>query len=750
MKKLFFLMTCLIASVTMFAETWEKVEPASIASSDVIVITMTKEDGTTYAMSNDQGTSKGPAPIVVTVSENKITSAVADKIQWNISYDNGKLTIYPNGTTTTWLYCTSANNGVRVGINANKEFTIDAESGYLKNTATTRYLGVYNTQDFRCYTSPTTNNIKNQTLAFYKKVVDAGSEVPATAIALNQSSLSLEQYREATLTATLTPAEATTEVTWSSDNENVATVANGVVTAVGVGSANIKATAGEGVEATCAVTVTEAVAILPSVAAEKALAGDAGKYVVEGYVAEVTEALTSYGNLTVTLADTEDGVASIKAFRAIPVTEADQTPLPGAKVRVVGNLSLYSGAAQIAAGSEFTILEAPKTPYLVAEGNVTDINFGSIEEGLTFEAQTLQITGDNLKENPEAIVLGENSVFDVTVANASLTGCDLTITCSATEPGTYNDELYIQAGTAELTISLTAAVIKIHTITWSVNGTETEVKVADGEQPKYGEEDPAAINGKVFVGWATAAIEGSTDEAPALLTSAAIPAASADATYYAVFATKTVTEGEAGWAKAELSAIVATDVVVITMTKETTTWAMPNDKWTNAPDAVEVTVSEDKITSTVEDRLKWNISNNNGELTIYPDGTTETWLYCTNANNGVKVGTGDGKLFTIDVASGYLKNEAQNRYVGVYNSQDWRCYTNTTGSTAGQTLAFFKYGNTSVTTYLGYVTTVDASGPATALENAQVEVKAVKVIENGQLVIIQNGVRYNVMGVKIQ
>jgi len=90
------------------------------------------------------------------------------------------LTIYPNGTTGTWLYCTNTNNGVRVGTNTNKTFTIDANSGYLKHTGTSRYLGVYTTNpDVRCYTSSTAANITNQTIAFYKLVDGtSGGETP--------------------------------------------------------------------------------------------------------------------------------------------------------------------------------------------------------------------------------------------------------------------------------------------------------------------------------------------------------------------------------------------------------------------------------------------------------------------------------------------------------------------------------------------------------------------------------------------
>lgn len=81
-----------------------------------------------------------------------------------------------------------------------------------------------------------------------------------TGVSLNTDSLSLEVGESETLTATITPSNATNpNVTWSSDNTSVATVdANGEVTTVGAGTATITATAadGSGEKATCAVTVT--------------------------------------------------------------------------------------------------------------------------------------------------------------------------------------------------------------------------------------------------------------------------------------------------------------------------------------------------------------------------------------------------------------------------------------------------------------------------------------------------------------
>ena len=151
---------------------WKLVDITDIKSTDIVVITMATSD-TVYALSSANGTSSAPAATTVTVENGKITSNVADTLKWNISNSNGSLTIYPNGTTDTWLYCTGTNNGVRVGTNTNKTFTIDASSGYLKHTGTSRYVGVYTTNpDFRCYTS-TSTNIGGQTLAFY--VYEGGS-----------------------------------------------------------------------------------------------------------------------------------------------------------------------------------------------------------------------------------------------------------------------------------------------------------------------------------------------------------------------------------------------------------------------------------------------------------------------------------------------------------------------------------------------------------------------------------------------
>ncbi len=95
-----------------------------------------------------------------------------------------------------------------------------------------------------------------------------GSEAPqitrVTSVSLNKSTLSLKAGEEASLTATVSPSNATNKtILWSSSNNDVATVTNGRVVAVGSGTAVITATSQDGNKtAKCTVTVQSSYEIL--------------------------------------------------------------------------------------------------------------------------------------------------------------------------------------------------------------------------------------------------------------------------------------------------------------------------------------------------------------------------------------------------------------------------------------------------------------------------------------------------------
>jgi len=94
---------------------------------------------------------------------------------------------------------------------------------------------------------------------------DNPNPIDPTAITLSASTLSVGEGKTASLTATISPSNATNKsVTWTSSNTAVATVSGGKVTGVSQGTATITATTKNGLTATCKVTVTESVVVKPT------------------------------------------------------------------------------------------------------------------------------------------------------------------------------------------------------------------------------------------------------------------------------------------------------------------------------------------------------------------------------------------------------------------------------------------------------------------------------------------------------
>ena len=160
------------------------------------------------------------------------------------------------------------------------------------------------------------------------------------------------------------------------------------------------------------------------------------------------------------------------------------------------------------------------------------------------------------------------------------------------------------------------------------------------------------------------------------------------------------------WEKTTLSELTTSDIFVIVDLNSAT--AMTNDNGTSAPSATSVTISDDgtELTSTVADNLKWNVNpsgsytDNDGSTqtgyTFYPNGSTETWLYATDTNNGVKVGTGTCNAWTEYTDGDYtglyfVYSSSVTRYLGVYSSSDWRTYTSVNTNIDKTSMAYFKY-----------------------------------------------------------
>ena len=293
---------------------------------------------------------------------------------------------------------TASVNSAYLEVATDASFTADVQKinvtlavGDVTYTIPTPAIDCYYRLVYDCAQGSSNGLIQISKVDFYYELT--GAEVEATAITLDKTTLALEQYRETELNATLTPADAVTLVSWSSDNESVVKVANnGSVTAVGVGTATITAKAGE-LTATCAVTVAEATVLTCVQAAEYAASVSAnnvnyvgGQYVVKGYVTEIATAYDeNYKNISVWMADTKDGGQVFQLYRGKSTNET--ICKVGDYVEVVGYLTKYGTTPETAAGATYTVIAEPK-PAITATWSMTE---GSTVE--TFSEATITFTG---------------------------------------------------------------------------------------------------------------------------------------------------------------------------------------------------------------------------------------------------------------------------------------------------------------------------------------------------------------------
>ncbi|MDD7469472.1 MAG: Ig-like domain-containing protein [Porphyromonas sp.] len=91
-----------------------------------------------------------------------------------------------------------------------------------------------------------------------KVTIGEVTTIEPSSITLDQTELTIKVGKKATLTPTIEPADASNKnVTWSSSDETVATVSDGVVTGVKVGTAEITAKTANGLTTKATVTVEE-------------------------------------------------------------------------------------------------------------------------------------------------------------------------------------------------------------------------------------------------------------------------------------------------------------------------------------------------------------------------------------------------------------------------------------------------------------------------------------------------------------
>lgn len=376
MKKLSFLFAALMVCTLSFAGT----DYSAVYTSNVTLTPGTEGSAAKVKISDTTydgiklGTSSKTGNMTFTVPASKNTLYI-HAAGWNGTTCTLNITTDATGVTLTPASWTLTANA---GIKSNSPFTFDGDvtaSYCCKVKIEGNTAGVI-------ITLSSANKSAGRCVIWGVNAADEEAEVVATAVSISKATASLQQYKRDTLTATLTPADATTPIVWSSSNEDIAMVANGVVTAKALGTAKIYATAGE-VADSCTVTVTDATPITVAKAVEIAQTVSAnneiaagGMYVIRGYVTKIAYAYSSStNNMSVWMDDEKDGSDNkFEAYKVIPVSTADQDIAVGDFVEVIGDITKYGTTLETAANGTIQLLSM-RGAYTVG---TTDCDYASL------------------------------------------------------------------------------------------------------------------------------------------------------------------------------------------------------------------------------------------------------------------------------------------------------------------------------------------------------------------------------------
>lgn len=177
------------------------------------------------------------------------------------------------------------------------------------------------------------------------------SQVKVTGISLSINTVSLTEGETAKITATVSPSDATNKnVTWTTDNSSVASVNNGVVTALSAGQATITAiTEDGGKTATCSVTVKAKIISVVSVSLDKSsidmLPGATVTIAATVLPSDATDNSVIWSTSDESIAKVVDGtVTAVSIGKAtITVTTVNQGKTASCAVTVVDASDCYPG-----------------------------------------------------------------------------------------------------------------------------------------------------------------------------------------------------------------------------------------------------------------------------------------------------------------------------------------------------------------------------------------------------------------------
>ena len=223
-------------------ETWQLITSVDEITTGTYVIVAKQKGGAAIAYCPSTTTSAGPNQVVTTLFDLQTpafqSNAVPENARWSFTGDASGLTI--TNASGNYLYNTNTNNGVRVGSTSDSWVITAAQNGAfnLKDTNNSRYLTLYSTSNWRCYTSAYAfgNTDQNGECYLYKLsdgvvvLTPSLTVTPATIEVAAEASTATIEYTITNpvngVTATATSSAAWVTITNGTNSFNLAIAAN--------------------------------------------------------------------------------------------------------------------------------------------------------------------------------------------------------------------------------------------------------------------------------------------------------------------------------------------------------------------------------------------------------------------------------------------------------------------------------------------------------------------------------------------
>ena len=314
--------------------------------------------------------------------------------------------------------------------------------------------------------------------------------IPVDSVTLNATSLTLKEGDTHTLTATVSPGNATDKtVTWNSSNDGVVTVTGGRLKAVQAGSATITAKAGSK-SATCSVTVEKPFIAVTSVTLDKTTLelteGDEATLTATVKPDDATDKTVTWSSSDTAVATVKDGkVTAVKAGTATITSKAgEKTATCSVKVEkpfvAVTSVTLDKTALELTEGENYTLTATVKpddatdkavtwsssntSVATVKDGKVTAVKAGTAtitakagEKTATcsvkVEKPFVAVTSVTLDKTKLELTEGASYTLTATVKPDDATDKTVTWSSSNTAVATVKDGKVtaVKAGTATIT-----------------------------------------------------------------------------------------------------------------------------------------------------------------------------------------------------------------------------------------------------------------------------------------------------------